>query len=354
MFKQINQNSFFGNFLYERIISRDHFLRRLDETVDFSFINDLCKDCYPNLDKPGNRPYEPVMLFKQLFLSFLYNISDREIEEQTNLNMAFKWFVGLPADGFAPDHSTLTYFRDRLGTKRFEEIFNQIVKQSREKGLIDDRLKIIDSTHVQAKVDINRLTKEFKEKNENDSPDDLKGSGVNKTNYVDKSSPDPDARFGRKSNAKKFYGYKKHIIIDGDSEIIEQVKVTPGNVADEKMLEPLIKDMPRPKDLRKKPKMIGDKGYDSNRNHEVVEEHDYKSFIILKNNRKASKFKQRMKSAIYKKVTKQRYKVERIFAHGKNNHGLSKCRWLGQFKFEIQAYLTSIVLNCKRIVVLSS
>jgi len=128
MFKEINQNSFFGNFLYQQVIPQDHFLRKLNKVIDFSFINELCKDCYENLGKPGNRPYEPVMLFKELLLAFLYDISDREIEEQVNDRISFKWFLGLPANGFAPDHSTLTYFRDRLGTKRFEEIFNQIVQ----------------------------------------------------------------------------------------------------------------------------------------------------------------------------------------------------------------------------------
>lgn len=353
MFKEINQNSFFGNFLYEQVIPKDHFLKKLNKVVDFSFINELCKDCYENLGKPGNRPYEPVMIFKELLLSFLYNISDREIEEQVNLNLAFKWFVGLPADGIAPDHSTLTYFRDRLGQERFEEIFNQIVKQARDKGLIYDRLKIIDSTHIEANVDTNRLTKDFKEKNSNHSKHQDKN--INKSNYIDKTSPDPDARFGRKSDAKKFYGYKEHIRIDGDSEIIEKVKVTPGNIKDEKMLEPLMEDIkPAKKYSKKNPKILADKGYDCNRNHQIIKkEHHCQSFIILKKNRKGKRFKKKMKSELYQAVIKQRYKIERRFADAKNNHGLAKCRWLGRFKTEIQTYLTSTVLNCKRIVLLT-
>lgn len=356
MFKQINQNSFFGNFLYAKVVPQDHFLRKLDQVVDFSFVNNLCEDCYPNLGKPGNRPYEPVMLLKELLIAFLYDISDREIEEQINLNMAFKWFVGLPADGLAPDHSTLTYFRERLGVKKFQEIFNQIVSQARGKGLIDDRLKIIDSTHLQAKVDTNRLTKKFEEKLEK-APKDLNDHNINQSNYIDKASPDKDARFGRKSNAKKFYGYKQHILMDGESEIIEKVEITPGNIKDEKRLESLM-DGVQPKEKRKtkhKPKILADKGYDCDYNHHVIEKkHQCQSFITLKKNRKAKKFKQKMKSELYRAIIKQRYKVERRFADGKNNHGLGKCRWLGQFRTEIQSYLTATVLNCKRIVTLLS
>ena len=316
--------------------------------------NELCKDCYPNLGKPGNRPYQPVMLFKMLFLSFLYDISDREIEEQVNLNLAFKWFVGLPVNSLPPDHSTFTYFRERLGPKRFEEIFNRIVQQARDKGLIDDRLKIIDSTHIESKVNTNRLTKEFKEKLEK-NPDDLQDQGIDKSNYIDKTSPDPEARFGRKSDAKKFYGYKEHIRIDGGSEIIEKIKVTPGNIKDEKMLEPLMEDIrPIRKHSKKNPKILADKGYDCKRNHQIIEkEHHCQSFIILKKNRKGKRFKEKMRSDLYQTIIKQRYKIERRFAEAKNNHGLAKCRWLSRFKTEIQAYLTSIVLNCKRIVFLT-
>jgi len=97
MFKQTNKNSFFGYFLYDQIIPKDHFLRRLSAAVDFNFTNELCANAYPNLGKAGNRPYEPAMLFKILFLAFLYNISLRDMEEQINDRMSFKWFLGLAA-----------------------------------------------------------------------------------------------------------------------------------------------------------------------------------------------------------------------------------------------------------------
>lgn len=363
MYKQINQNSFFGNFLYERVIPENHFLKRLVRMVDFSFINDLCRDCYDNLGGSGNRPYEPVLLFKMLFLTILYDISDRDIEEQVSLNLAFKWFVGLPADAVAPDHSTLTYFRERLGNNRFNKIFDHIVKQAKGKGLIDDKIKIIDSTHIEAKVDTHRLTREFKEKLDKE-PDKLDNQGINRNNYVDEESPDKDARFGRKSDAKSFYGYKQHTRIDANSEIIEKIIITPGNRKDDQLLGPLLDDIPgsheytscnnrKNKENQRKIKIVADKGYDSIDNHRLIERKRHcQSFIMLRKNRVEPKFRKRMKSLLYKKVVRQRYKIERRFADGKNNHGLGRCRWLGQFKTEIQTFLTAIVLNCKRIVVL--
>jgi len=64
------------------------------------------------------------VLFKVVFLlfdrlrvvssvepQFLYDLSDREIEEQVNLYLACKWFAGLGPEERAPDHSTLCRFR---------------------------------------------------------------------------------------------------------------------------------------------------------------------------------------------------------------------------------------------------
>lgn len=340
MFKQSQQNSFFGHFLYEQVIPANHFLKQVNKTVDFTFINELCLDNYDNLGQAGNRPYEPVMLFKILFLSFLYDISGREMEEQINDRLSFKWFLNLAVNDAAPDHSTLTRFVERLGVEKFGEIFNQVVEQANRKGLIHERLKIIDSTAIQAKVNLQRLVEE--------AADD-------ESNYIDDNSPDQDARFGHKSNNKQFYGYKQHLIIDGDSEIIEAVEVTPGNINDDQIVEPLLSKAKLSTKPRKKTKILADKGYDTNYNHDLIEKkYHAQSFILIKKNRVVKKLVRRMKSKIYQTTVRERYKVERRFADSKTNHGLAKCRWLGRWKMAIQSYLTALVLNCKRMIVLTA
>ena len=203
-----SQLSFYGNHIYDRVIPGDHFLKLLDKVVDFSFVNRLCRDAYtPDFGRPA---YEPKMMFKILFIQFLYDISDRRVEEEVNFNLVLKWFVGLAVDESPPDSSSLTRFRGRLGEERFANIFNQIVEIAREKDLISDRLSIVDSTDVKAKVDT------FKIK---DDPN---------------ASPDKDARYGYKSEKKPFFGYKAHASMDSDSEVITKLEATPGNTHDGK------------------------------------------------------------------------------------------------------------------------
>jgi hypothetical protein len=57
--------------------------------------------------------------------------------------------------------------------------------------------------------------------------------------YVDRNSPDHDARLGRKTPKKGFYGYKSHLTQDADSQLIGPVLTTPGNVADDAVLPTL-------------------------------------------------------------------------------------------------------------------
>ncbi len=92
--------------------------------MDFSFVKAALKDFY--LDW-GRDPWDPVLMFKMVFLQFLYDLSDRDIEEQCTWNMLFKCFLGLSAEELPPDHSTLCRLRLRLGAEGFQRLFNQTV-----------------------------------------------------------------------------------------------------------------------------------------------------------------------------------------------------------------------------------
>ena len=97
------------------------------------FVRELVRDCYcPDNGRPS---WDPLVLFKVVFLQFLYDLSDRQVEEQVNQHLACKWFVDLQPEEAGPDHSTLCRFRNRLGPEKFQAIFNRIVAQARQAGL---------------------------------------------------------------------------------------------------------------------------------------------------------------------------------------------------------------------------
>ena len=324
MYKEPNrQCSFFGSMIYDRIIPKTHFLRELSKVVDFSFVNVLCNDLY--CADNGRAGWEPALMFKTVFLQFLYDVSDREVEEQLTFNLAFKWFIGIEADELPPDYSCLSKFRSRLGVERFQSIFNQIVEMAQAKGFISQRLTIIDSTHIQAKVDLFRLSKEYKTDKED-------------KDYIDKNSPDPDARIGHKSKKKTFYGYKMHTGEDTDSEIITALEVTPGNESDGEKLPGLIRGHPQ--------EVTADKAYDSDENHNYLKEEKIKSSIIIKKNRTNPE----IIGLGNPESQRERPGIEHKFGELKMRHGLRQARYWGLAKVTIQCLISCIVVNCKRLV----
>ncbi len=71
-------------------------------------------------------------------LPFLYDVSDRRIEEEVNFNLVLKWFIGLVIGESPLDVSSPTRFHDCLCKGFFTNIFNQIVEITREKGIVSD------------------------------------------------------------------------------------------------------------------------------------------------------------------------------------------------------------------------
>ena len=143
--------------LLDELVPQDHILRKIDAAVDFSFIHDLCKDLYsPNMGRPA---IEPELLFRMLFLGYLYGIkSETKLAQQVNENIAFKWFLGLKLTEKGPDHATISLNRVRRfrDNNIAEKIFDNILKQCIEKKLVGGNILYTDSTHIKAKANKHR------------------------------------------------------------------------------------------------------------------------------------------------------------------------------------------------------
>jgi len=86
----------------------------------------------------GKAPYNPTLILKMLLLSYLWNVSERMVEELANDSLSVGLFLGIGVNEKVPDHSTLTVFKNRLvqnaGIKVYEELFNEIVRVAQERG----------------------------------------------------------------------------------------------------------------------------------------------------------------------------------------------------------------------------
>jgi len=318
------QKSFFDTQIYDRLIPQDHLLVKLNNIIDFSFIEEECGKYYSRLGRKGE---SPVKLFKMLLLAFLYNRSEREIEEDCNFHLLFKYFLGLEVDEIAPDHSTLSKFRDRLGVEGFRAIFNRIVELARAKGLVSDKLRIVDSTHMEANVDFFRALQKSKELDDDEDNDPTALPG----------GPDPDARMGAKSKDKKFFGYKHHIGIDSEHDFITNSGTSGGNIHDQDYLLQMAEGPP-PEAL------TADRIYDSEFNHKQLEKRGIESHIVRK---KRSK---KPVSLEYQRAVKLRKRIERVYAEIKKYHSGGRARYWGRLKVTIQNLIISAVYDLKVLV----
>ncbi len=152
--------SFFGDMAYERVLGRHrrHVLVILNELIDWRRIGEELLPLYKGQARRGRPPYEPQVLLKMLFLSYLYNVSERSMEEFADTNLLAKWFMGLAVDDPAPDHSPLRVFRRRLeqerGQNALQGLFDEVILTAKRAGLVFGELQVLDSVHTQADVDL--------------------------------------------------------------------------------------------------------------------------------------------------------------------------------------------------------
>jgi len=159
-FVETGGGTFFGEYLYDQVIPQDHFLRILRKVVDWEYFTRRLLKIYKGQGVVGRPPFDPAMVLKVEVLAYLYKLSERQVEVFVNENLPAKYFVGLAVDGKAPDHSTLSTFRERLlkngKIKVFEEMLGQIVQEARIRGVKFGSIQIVDSVHTIADVNTDK------------------------------------------------------------------------------------------------------------------------------------------------------------------------------------------------------
>jgi len=351
-FKNVGRGSFFGQFVYERIVPRDHFLVKLNQLIDWDAFVDLLLPAYKGLAETGRPPYFPVILLKMLIVAYLYGFSERQVEDATNYHLAIKEFVGLAVDEAAPDHSTLCDFKARLrkvgGWSQFEAIGESVLQQAFAAGIQLGKIQVVDSVHTVADVD-NSADRERQQQGK--LPRDRQAQLVKKGK---RRQTGPDGKVTQKE--VQYLGYKSHVSLDAETGLITSVLPTRGKAADNEQFACLLAH----DELVGVAAEVyaGDKAYDDTDLHYRLWEAGKHSALRLNDYRTRSsnthsQYWQRVKDTLeYQKGEAERYKIERKFGEAKRWHGFGRCRYLGLLRYGIQAHLTALVLNLKRIVTL--
>ncbi len=136
----------------DSMIPEDHLLRQIKNCVNFDFIYEKAAPYYSHV---GRKSIDPVVLIKMLLIGYLYGIkSERRLEEEVSLNLAYRWFCGIDLMNRVPDHSTFSQNRRRRFQEAgiFREIFNEIVLMCMEFGIISGETGVADGSFLPSNV----------------------------------------------------------------------------------------------------------------------------------------------------------------------------------------------------------
>ncbi len=140
----------FDDFRLEDQVPETHLLRLIEKHISFAFVRQQLKDRYSEMGRPS---IDPELLLRILLIGYLYGItSERAVVEELRMHLAWRWFTGLGFDQEIPHHSTFS--KNRHGrfheSYLFEELFEQIVRQCVEVGLVEGKHLSVDGSFVEA------------------------------------------------------------------------------------------------------------------------------------------------------------------------------------------------------------
>lgn len=136
--------------IFRALIPADHYLRLAQQAIAWDEFYDVLA---PHYHADFGRPAEsPVMMLKLEYLRYHDNLSDRQVIGRAATDVAYREFLQLGVRSPLPNPSSLCYFRGRLGADGFRNAFRQVITQARKQGLVKDRLRLKDASHVIANI----------------------------------------------------------------------------------------------------------------------------------------------------------------------------------------------------------
>src|SRR5713101_2886275 len=235
--------SLFYYFRLEDQVPENHLLRLIDKHISFEFVRQQLKASYSETGRPS---IDPELLLRILLIGYLYGItSERKLVEELRMHLAWRWFTGLSFDQEIPHHSTFS--KNRHGrfqeSKLFEQLFEQIVRQCMEVGLVQGQQLSVDGSFVEANAakesripreqlaeaaqvnhTLRQYLKELEEQNPVEEP-------VHQQDRV--STTDPDSTYATKGGTPARLGYYDNYLVDNQSCVIVGVQATAARMSQE-------------------------------------------------------------------------------------------------------------------------
>src|SRR4029079_13888234 len=331
--------------------------------------------CEPHYCQGLGRPsVPPGVYFRMLLVGYFEGInSQRGIAWRCSDSLSLREFLGIPLGEDSPDHSSLSYIRQRLPLEVHEAMFVWVLALLQKKKLLKGKTVGVDSTTLEAdaamksivrgdtgedwKEYLTRLMKEeglIDAEDEPPSDEELrkfdKSRKDKKVSNEEWTSPtDPDARIAKMKDGTTHLAYKAEHVLDLETEAILAAEIYHADYADTTTLEDSLHQAQINQEAAGSEEEIkdavADKGYHSNATLANLHEHTpYRSYVPepeLKHARVWTDKPPEQKAAVYanrrrsrgqrgKKLQRLRSeRLERSFAHVCETGGARRTRLTG-------------------------
>lgn len=234
----------------ESLVPSDHLLRKIEAAIDLEFIRERVRHLY--CEDNGRPALDPVVLFKLLFIGYLFGIrSERQLMREVQCNAAYRWYLRLKLTDKVPDASTLSQNRRRRfrDSDVYQKLFDEIVELAMKRGLVSGEVLYTDATHLKANANKNKFDvvrveirpQEYLGQLEQAIEEDRAAQGKRElkaktsepvTKEIKVSRTDKDAGYMVREGKPKGFFYLDHRTVDARHAIITDTHATPATVHD--------------------------------------------------------------------------------------------------------------------------
>ena len=191
------QDGMFSYVRLEQRVPQDHPLREIRRLTDVVLVS-LSAAFDELYSASGRLSIAPEYVLRALLLQAFYSVrSERQLVEQLDYNLLFRWFVGLGMDDAVWNHAVFSKNRDRLLTSEVAQQFFAAVNRQAKRFMSDEHFTV-DGTLIQAWAS----QKSLRRKDGSDG-DGTNFHGQQRSNETHESTTDPDARLYKKSYGKE-------------------------------------------------------------------------------------------------------------------------------------------------------
>ena len=334
----------------------DHPLRPIRVIVAAAL--DALSPEFAQLYAPIGRPsIPPEKLLRALLLQAFYTVrSERQLMEQLDYNLLFRWFVGLGVDDPVWDATVFTKNRDRLLDGAIAaKFFRAVLSQPRVEALLSDEHFSVDGTLIEAFASM----KSFKPKDGAGDEPPAGGEGRNaerdfhgeqRRNATHVSTTDPDARLFRKGRGKEAkLCFSGHVLMENRHGLCVDLQIAPATGTAER--ETALAMLRRQASRGIRPRTLGaDKGYHCRDFVHRLRRRRIRPHLTRVEGRQTPGLDGRTTRTVgYALSQRIRKRVEEIFGWLKTVGGLRKTRFRGLARTQHAALLVGAAYNLLRI-----